>query len=437
VRGCCGEGPEGALLALQQQADFEVAQLDARSVDFSVYAHHPNPYVRALALNRLKAQVQAASDAQLGRVAQLLGDGSAIHSAHCASLLTSCEQGQGVDMHRGICQQQAKTVGALADELLALAPPERVVRAIVTFLAEPGLSELTERLLLVESQPPLTRLREAASSAPTALTASIAERLPAAASEVRKRLIVALSVAPLGSAEPRVVSLVAASLGSKDVVESTRAAVAIVRLTDRPGPVATPVADEPRKSAVRLLEAQLRTGNGGSTLASLGPSASVLLDALIARVERERADPQLLSYAVRDAALVASIGPRAGRVAPLLLALGKQISGQAGTDDELSSLIRALGTIAAPAAQLTPFVLAHLSSRDLFVAGAAALLAAEAKLSEPELAELRRGAEEHCTIPRHPRAFDGSWDGCVLANDALEKLERIAKGEPVEPTKEL
>lgn len=430
LRGCCGEDPERELLALQRRADFEVAKLDAGSADWSVYAHHPNVYVRALSLLRLRNRMHEASDAELRRVAELLTDGSAIYSAECASLLTSCAQGQGLDMHRGLCQKHAQSVGGLADELLTLAPPERVVLAIVSYLVEPGFAEVTG--LVLQTRPPFARLRDAAAQAPNALTKAIAERFVVARPEAKKRLLAALALTPLGSAEAPILSLVAPSLASKDAVESALAAVAIVRLTDHTGSEAAPVNDEPRKSAVRLLEAQVRAGKVAADLSSLGSAGAVLLDAILTRIEPARSKPELVSSALREVSWVASMGPRASRASGALFALAGALAARRdrSDDSELAALIRALGAIGAPPAELTAFVLGHLSSQDVFSAGASALLAVKARLSPDELTALRLGGEEHCTIPRHPRAFDGSWDDCFAANDALSKLEGIAKGEP-------
>jgi hypothetical protein len=136
-------GPRTGLEQALAEADFEVAQLDARSTDWSVYAHHPNVYVRGLSLVRLRDQARVASEAPLRRVAELLGDTRPVHSARCVDLPTTYEQGLGIDFAKGLCVRDARTVSSLADDVLAAAEPSPVVAALVAHLAEPGLAELS------------------------------------------------------------------------------------------------------------------------------------------------------------------------------------------------------------------------------------------------------------------------------------------------------
>jgi len=115
--GCCEDAtPRGKA---HRQADFQIAQLDAAHTDWSVYAHHPNVYVRGLSLRRFRDQLPQVSDAQL----------------------------------------------------------LRVVAAIILHLAQPGLSELTETLFIPEAGRLLARLREAAAKAPLSLSEASAKWL--------------------------------------------------------------------------------------------------------------------------------------------------------------------------------------------------------------------------------------------------------------------
>lgn len=422
-----------ALKEALAEADFEVARLDAATTDWSVYAHHRNVYVRGLASLRLREQAGAADETRLRRVVELLGDARPVYSAHCVELLTSCEQGQGLDFARGACLRNARTVSALADDVLAAAEPGRVVGAIVAHLAGPSLGELTDDHGATAAKAVPGRLRDAAARAPRALTDAVADRLPKVRQEARSRLLSALAVAPPGSGDPRIVAAVVPSMKAKDELESLRAAAAILRLTDQPG--LSPVTGEPRKSAVALLEAQFRAGRATGVLATIGPAAAPLLDAVLAHIERVRADSSYENNVLQHTALLAQMGPRAARAAPGLLDFAALLVKRGGSSVEyhLPRLIRDLGAIGAPPAALTPFVLRHCLNRELFSAGASTLLAVGAKLGPEELAALKRSAEEHCKIPNHPRAHDGSWDQCHQGNRDLANLERLAKGEPIAP----
>jgi hypothetical protein len=434
--GCLPEGRGRALREALAQADFEAARLDARSTDWSVYANHPNVYLRGLSLLRLRDQARTADETRLRRVVVLLGDHRPVHTAGCVDLLTSCNEGQGIDFARGDCARNAKSVSALADDVLAAAEPSRVVAAVVAYLAEPGLAELKGGVVL--GDPVLHRLREAARKAPRALTDAVAGRMPSAGQEGRSRLLEALSVAPLGSGDARIVGAVAPSMKAKDELESSRAAAAILRLTDQPGLAVASVAGEPRKSAVELLESRFRSGRATRVLGTIGPAAAPLFDSVLAHIDRVRADPSFEGNVVEHATLVGKMGPRAARASRSLLDFAALVSTRGGSSAHygLPKLIRVLGAIGAPPAELTPFVLSHATDKDLFAAGVGALLAAGAKLGPEELAALKRGAKEHCTPPNHPSAHTGAWDECYRADDDLEKLERIANGEAVEPNEQ-
>ena len=415
------------------EAGFEVARLDARSTDWSVYAHHPNIYVRGLSLVRLRDQAATADEARLRRVVELMADWQPLYDESCIRLMTSCEQGQGPDFGRGGCVRTAKTVRSLADDVLAAAEPHRVVAAMVAHLAQPGLAEITTDGVRMDELL-FHRLGEAASKAPRALPDTVAGRLLGANQEARTRLIRALSVAPLGSGDARIVNAVVPSLKAKDEFESTCAAAAILRLTDQPGPSAAPVAGSPRQGAVALLEARFPAGRATSALSSIGPAAAPLLDTVLAHIDRVKADPSFDGNVEEHAVLLGQIGPRAARAARTLLDAAELLAARGERSvDHLPKVLHALGAIGAPPAELKRLVLGHFVNRDVFAAGVGALLTVGAKLSAEELAALKEGEEEHCRIPNHPSAYTGAWDQCFQARNDLEDLEKISRGEPVTP----
>jgi hypothetical protein len=108
-------------------------------------------------------------------------------------------------------------------------------------------------------------------------------------------------------------------------------AAVILRLPDRPGLAVAPVAGEPRKSAAELLGRQFRAGQATGVLSTIGPAAAPLLDAVLARVDRLKADPLFEGNVEQHAVLLGQMGPRASRAsrslfefAALLAARGKQ-----------------------------------------------------------------------------------------------------------------
>jgi len=429
IHGCCGEGPMQLAAKERHSADYEIARLDTAKTDWSVYAHHPNVYVRGLSLTRLRDRHIPLTMEQAERVAQLLDDSSPIYSADCADLLTSCAQGQGLDMMRGNCMQHAVTVSGLADEVLQSTDPKTVIHAIVTHLAEPALSDLTQGRR--DDGPRAERLRAAAKDLPDSLIDAVMNALPKIKDAARLRLYKALTLGPLGGKNPQLLAILVSSLKAKDPNEIAAAATAILRLTDAPGPTALPASEEPRKSAASSLIALYRERRISLARQGLGSAAAPLLDEVMEHVRRLLSESRPTLRAAEEIVVIEQMGPRAARTASLLIELGSKLASDDDTraDYDRATITHTLAAIGAPVADLKRFALRHAASRDGFVAATAALISAKVRLTAEEFALLQSSSVQ-CKVPIHPRAFDGSWNDCVQANEDLNTLERWVRSEP-------
>jgi hypothetical protein len=412
------------------EAHYEVVRLDASGADETVLAHHPNKYVRALALQRLEARSSPLDDAELERVAAAAGDATPLFPEHCLDALSSTDYvGQGMDVLRAGCHRSARPVGAIADEILQKAPPHRVVRAIVAHLARVNISGYTSSLRGMDGDSLLgARLRAAAARATPELRVSIVDALPRADVGHRKVLLEALSLAPLGSGTPESVDAVAPLLQSTDAGTAVLAAACILVLTDRAGDEPVPVDTEPRRTAAGVL-AKTNAGSwtGESAARAIGPAAAPLLATMLEPIERALRDPMFLPNALASVRTIASLGRRGRRAAGRLFELGERVAKSRDENYEMPTVLDALGAIGAPAKELTSFVLARTSSSMAFHAGVRALVAVDAALTQEELEVLREKDRTLCTLPRHPRALDDYMKPCRDVKEELPKLEALAR----------
>lgn len=416
---------------LLAQARFEIAKQQDTTVDWSVLAHHPNPYVRASVLGRLLATAGTLTDAQLEQVLELGSDSTRVFSPRCAPLMTPTDYiEEGMEVPRGRCSSEARTIADHASAVLEASPPDRVIVAIVASRLDPrhavgrysgGTESPTVRLAAAKVAPILIR--------------SVVDGLQRADGDRRDALLLMLTAAPAGSGKGERIDAVVELQGSNRSSTATLAAAAVLLLTDTPDGEAAPGTSEPRKTAVRVLREALTRSSPTwlPVLTAMGPASAPLLDTAIDRMRATPSHPDQIDEALRMTSLVGAMGARGRGAAPAMIALAGAIAAQKSAwwyDFSVTRIYDALAAVGAPPGDLAALVLAQATTLFQLHDGTRALVAVHAALSPSEIDVLDGRLTAACPAP--PARHHGgkpfpSDQKCGETRAALDALRGVAK----------